>query len=70
MIVGKLVCSKDVLEGSKELNSLFDSIMSLDTHDLFYHFSYIELGDIFPELPGFNLSIIKEILNQVLHDIC
>jgi len=68
MVVWKWIGGEDIVIWNKKLNAFFNGSLSLDAHDGFYSFSDIKLGYVFAEFPSFDLSIIKKILDQMLHE--
>ena len=57
------------LKSVTELNAFFNRFLSLDAHYFFDWFTDIKSAEILPKFTGFNLGVIKKILNHVVHDL-
>ena len=58
----------DIRECAVELYFLIICFLSLDAHYFLYRVYYIKIGYVLPELAGFDLSEIEQVLNDEAHD--
>ena len=58
----------DVLVDYVKLNIVVLSLLALSAHHFLNCIPYVEGLNILPELAGFNLGEIQEVLNHVIHE--
>ena len=67
LIILCVILSLNICESWKELDFLIKSFLTLNAHYFFDRVNNIKCCDVSSELAGFDLSIIKQILNNKAH---